>query len=63
MKELQYLTDILPGSVNTYWKFYCNDTNNNWNMTDEWNFTVQNTITQNSAAKSTDERKLSGRFL
>ncbi len=23
-----------------YWKFYANDTNNNWNMTDEWYFTV-----------------------
>ncbi len=25
------------------WKFYCNDTNNNINMTDEWSFTVENT--------------------
>jgi minor extracellular serine protease Vpr len=24
------------------WKFYCNDTNNNWNVTDEWFFTVSN---------------------
>ncbi len=27
-----------------FWKFYCNDTSNNWNMTQEWSFTVENTI-------------------
>ena len=26
--------------TNIYWKFYANDTKGNWNMTDEWNFTV-----------------------
>ncbi len=39
-----------------YWKFYCNDTNNNWNMTDEWSFSVTgppNRPTLNSPGNNT----------